>query len=139
MTSPLSLSLVPGDVSSGIWLCKFLRAEMWGPAGYLPTLVHGSDSWRVCVCVCVRACTRACVRSGRVTGTNTFAKTPQVFARFVCAKAWRDKCDLPDRRKLTRFAHFTVAGGGRINFRVNVESHEYVSGAPGQCSRRVSG
>ena len=56
MTSPLSLSLVPGDVSSGIWLCKFLRAEMWGPAGYLPTLVHGSDSRRVCVrahaCVC---------------------------------------------------------------------------------------
>ena len=98
-----------------------------------------SDAGGACTVRVCGACTRACVRSGRVTGTNTFAKTPQVFARFVCAKAWRDKCDLPDRRKLTRFGHFTVAGGGRINFRVNVESHEYVSGAPGHCSPRVSG
>ena len=72
------------------------------------------------------------MRSGRVIGTNTFEKNPQVFARFVRAKVWRDKCDLPDRPKLTRFGHFTVAGGGRISFCVNVESHDYVSGTPGQ-------
>ena len=63
----------------------------------------------------------------------------KIAANAYQRNARRDKCDLPDRRKLTRFGHFTVAGGGRIKFRVTVESHQYVSGAPGQCSRRVSG
>ena len=63
-----------------------------------------------------------------------------VRVRCVCAvrahvRVWA----LGESLGQLRFGHFTVAVGGLINFRVNVESHEYVSGAPGQCSRRVSG
>ena len=119
MMSPLSLSLVPGDVSSGFWLLMFLWAAMWGPDWYVQTLVHGSAIG--CTSVCAR--TRACVRGGMVLGTNTLATNPQFCACFRCRNAWRDKCDLPDRQNLTRFGYITVAGGGRFSFCVSVDLH----------------
>ena len=104
------------------------RVSLIGICGNLQTLVRGSAIG--CAFVCARK--RACVRAGRVPGTNTFAKKPKLCSCFRCRNAWRDKCDLPDRQKLARFGHFTVAGGGRISFCVNVESYDYVSGTPGQ-------
>ena len=102
------------------------RVSLIGICGNLQTLVRGSAIG--CAFVCARK--RACVRAGRVPGTNTFAKKPKLCSCFRCRNAWRDKCDLPDRQKLARFGHFTVAGGGRISFCVNVESYDYVSGTP---------
>ena len=104
------------------------RVSLIGICGNLQTLVRGSAIG--CAFVCARK--RACVRAGRVPGTNTFAKKPKLCSCFRCRNAWRDKCDLPDRQKLARFGHFTVAGGGRISFCVNVESYDSVSGTPGQ-------
>ena len=104
------------------------RVSLIGICGNLQTLVRGSAIG--CAFVCARK--RACVRAGRVPGTNTFAKKPKLCSCFRCRNAWRDKCDLPDRQKLARFGHSTVAGGGRISFCVNVESYDYVSGTSGQ-------
>ena len=48
--------------------------------------------------------------------------------RCVCAvRARVSVCALGESLGQIRFGQFTVAVGGLINFRVNVESHEYIN------------